>query len=413
MGWRALRRVEQVIREESDTAGGQELHMPSLHPTEVWEESGRREAMGDILFALHDRRQRDLVLGPTHEEIIVGLFKSVVQSYRDLPLMPTDRNSGRARPGSLIRLREFACTTSTASTPTGKGSASLPEKRQCYEHLQPLWRADRRSGRFRRHRRKECGSSCLTEAGRQALICQTAAMPRTQRRQSSRRRLEPEPLPVEEVSTPGSPPLTTGPLPRRPPGKHLGVFYVADRRPVFVAIRGELPVNETKLRNALRHRPHLMDAVEARDAGRSRVRVADRLRSYVIADDSAPGSPNLVAGANKPDTHLRNVNYERDWKADVVTDIALARGGEPCSQCGGGLEIKRGIEVGHIFKLGTFYSEKLGATFLAPDGSTKPAIMGTYGIGVERLLATVIEANHDDKDHPVYERRALPGLPRA
>ena len=117
----------------------------------------------------------------------------------------------------------------------------------------------------------------------------------------------------------------------------------------------------------------------------------------MVADDSAPGSPNLVAGANKADAHLRNVNYERDWKADVVTDIALARGGEPCPACGRELEIKRGIEVGHIFKLGTFYSEKLGATYLAADGSTKPAIMGTYGIGVERLMATVVEANHDEK----------------
>jgi prolyl-tRNA synthetase len=152
-----------------------------------------------------------------------------------------------------------------------------------------------------------------------------------------------------------------------------------------------------------------MDAVEARDAGLEAGFASPiRLKGvYVVADDSAPCSPNLVAGANKPDAHLRNVNYDRDWKADVVTDIALARGGEPCLQCERELEIKRGIEVGHIFKLGTFYSEKLGATYLATDGSTQPAIMWTYGIGVERLLATVIEATTTTRDHLARKRRAL------
>ena len=132
IGWRALRKVEQIIREESDAAGGQELHMPSLHPAELWEESGRREAMGDILFSLRDRRQRDLVLGPTHEEIIVGLFKTTVQSYRDLPVMPyqiqTKFRMSPARAAASSVCASSPCTTSTASTPTGRASTS-PTKR--------------------------------------------------------------------------------------------------------------------------------------------------------------------------------------------------------------------------------------------------------------------------------------------
>ncbi len=413
IGWRALRKVEQIIREESDAVGGHELRMPTLHPAELWEESGRREAMGEIMFGLRDRRQRELVLGPTHEEIIVGLYKSVVQSYRDLPVMPYQiqtkfRDEPRPR-GGLIRLREFAMHDLYSFDADWEGlDVSYQKMWQCYKNIfdrcgVPTVTVEADSGAIGGKESQEF--MCLTDAGEdEALICPGCGYAANAEKAGfQKRRLEPEELlPLEEVSTPGVTAIDD--LARFldvPPWKTLkSVFYMADGRPVFVAIRGELAVNETKLRNALGASDlHLMDAVEAREAGLEAgfASPIGLKNAYVVADDSAPGSPNLVAGANKPDTHLRNVTYDRDWKADIVTDVALARGGEPCPNCGRELEIKRGIEVGHIFKLGTFYSEKLDATYLAADGSTKPAIMGTYGIGLERLLATIIEANHDEK----------------
>ncbi len=167
-----------------------------------------------------------------------------------------------------------------------------------------------------------------------------------------------------------------------------------------MAIRGDLDVNETKLRDALGvDELRLMDDRELEAAGLVAGYASPMgLKNVrIVADDSAPGSPNLVAGANKPDAHLRNVNYGRDWSADLVTDIALARDGDPCPSCGSKLRRDRGIEMGHVFKLGTVYSEKLGATFLDSQGVARPAVMGCYGIGLERLLAAVVEANHDEK----------------
>jgi prolyl-tRNA synthetase len=177
------------------------------------------------------------------------------------------------------------------------------------------------------------------------------------------------------------------------------VFYEADGKPVFVAIRGDLEVNEVKLRNAL----HAVELSVLEDPGKRIPGVVAGFASpvgisgaTVVADDSVESSPNLVAGANKPDAHLRNVNYDRDWKADIVTDIALARAGDLCPRCGTTLEEHKGIEMGHIFKLGTVYTEKMGATYLDDEGKSHPMIMGCYGIGVGRLLAAVVEANHDE-----------------
>jgi prolyl-tRNA synthetase len=213
----------------------------------------------------------------------------------------------------------------------------------------------------------------------------------------------PEPMqPLEEVATPGQ--KTIEELMRFldiPAARTLkAVFYIADSKPVFVAIRGDLDVNETKLRNAL----HALDVrLMTDDEVRAARLVAGSASPVgltgitVVADDSVPDSPNLVAGANKPDVHYRNVNLGRDWQTDVVDDIALARPGDPCARCGTSFESKRGIEMGHIFKLGTRYSEKMNATFLDANGETKLAIMGSYGIGTSRMLQGAIEANHDER----------------
>jgi prolyl-tRNA synthetase len=214
--------------------------------------------------------------------------------------------------------------------------------------------------------------------------------------------------PVEEIATPGQ--KTIDDLVAFlgvPHYKTLkAVFYAASGEPVFVAIRGDLDVNETKLRNALGGAElRLMDEKEVAAAGlvagsASPVGLKERAQRpvRVVADDSVLASHNLVGGANKPDAHLRNVNYGRDWQADIVADISLAREGDACSQCGSGtLGVQRGIEIGHIFKLGTVYSETQEATFLDQEGKQVPAVMGCYGIGVDRLLATIVEANHDER----------------
>jgi prolyl-tRNA synthetase len=211
-----------------------------------------------------------------------------------------------------------------------------------------------------------------------------------------------EPLPLEEVATPGMATIeeVAGFL-KVPPSHTLkAVFYVADGELIFVAVRGDLEVNEIKLKNLL-HCADLRMATEAETieagivAGAASPVGMDGIR--VIADDSVNSGTNFVAGGNKPDTHLRNVNYQRDFKADIMADIARARAGDGCPRCSGKLSSTHGIEVGHIFKLGTFLSEKLGASFIDEKGESHSIVMGCYGIGLGRLLAAAIEQNHDDK----------------
>jgi prolyl-tRNA synthetase len=210
------------------------------------------------------------------------------------------------------------------------------------------------------------------------------------------------PLPLEEVATPGVKTIEDLALFLNIPHARTlkAVFMQADGEPVFVAIRGDMTVNEIKLRNAL----HAVDVGPLdEETVRRRGLVAGSagpvgLRGIrIVADEALLDAPNLVTGANKPDVHVRNATYGRDWTAEIVTDVALAREGDACPLCGAALEEKRGVELGHIFKLGTRYSEAMNARFLDADGAEKPCIMGCYGIGVSRLLASVIEANHDEK----------------
>jgi prolyl-tRNA synthetase len=249
----------------------------------------------------------------------------------------------------------------------------------------------------------------LTEVGEdQVLICERCGYAANTEKADHRKLALPpeEPAQLQEVDTPGVKTIddlaTFLDVPREKTLK--AVFYAASGEPVFVAIRGDLEVNETKLRNALGGGElRLMDDREveavglvAGSASPVGLKQAAKRPVRVVADDSVPEAYNLVGGANKPDTHLRNVNYDRDWQADVVADIALAREGDTCPRCDATLTMRRGIEAGHIFKLGTVYSEKMGALYLDAAGERHPAVMGCYGIGVDRLLATVIEANHDE-----------------
>jgi len=354
-----------------------------------------------------------MVLGPTHEEVIVDLFRRQVQSYRELPqrlyqIQTKFRDEPRPR-GGLLRVREFIMKDLYSFDVDWDGlNASYDAMTVAYKNVFdrcgiPTVAVLADSGAIGGKDSQEF--MYLTDVGEdQILLCEQCGYAANTEKAEHKKRDLPyqEPLPLEEVATPGQ--KTIQDLVEFLGVPHYqtlkAVFYQADGRPVFVAIRGDMEVNETKLRNALK-------ATDLRLMGDDEVRAAGLVAGSaspvglrgvtIVADDAVPSSPNLVAGANKPDVHLRNVNHGRDWKADILTDIALARPGDPCPNCAGPMTDRRGIEMGHVFKLGTIYSEKMGATFLDQDGSVKPAVMGCYGMGVGRILAAAIEANHDER----------------
>ena len=414
LGLRVQRKIENIIREESDKAGGQELQMPVLHPLELWQKSGRDAGMADVLFHLKDRRNHDMVLGPTEEEIITDLVSHNVQSYRDLPIMPYQihtklRDEPRPR-GGLLRVREFVMHDLYSFDVDEKGlDISYEKMRQAYSNI------------FTR-----CGlTTLLVEAdsgaiggkdsyefmpvaanGEDEIIfcekCKCAA--NVEKMIAVKGRVEEEePLPLEAVSTPGITSIAdlSSFLKTHPSRTLKAVLYVADGEFVMALIRGDLEINEIKLKKVL-HASELQLANEAEVSAAGIVAgfvspVGLQSRVKVVADDSVVPGVNYAAGANKKDTHYRNVNYPRDFKVDIIQDIAKARPGDACPECGCPLSSTRGIEVGHIFKLGTLYSEKMGARYIDENGQSRPCVMGTYGIGVGRLMAAAVEQSHDDK----------------
>ncbi len=413
LGLRVLRKVETIIRKEMDKAGGQELMLPVLQPLELWQETGRDLAFGKGLFTLSDRRERKLCLGPTHEEVITQLVKYNVQSYRDLPLLLYQiqtkfRDEPRPRAG-LIRVREFTMKDLYSFDTDEDGlNQSYDKMLQAYQNIYarcglPSLLVEADSGAIGGKESHEF--MVITESGEDEIIycahCRYAA--NVDKAESIKDKIEQEELlPLEEVATPGFATIEEVSNFLKVPKSHTlkAVFYIADGKLVFVVIRGDIEVNEIKLKNAL-------GCVELRLAAEAEAIEAGIVAGSaspigisgikIIADDSITSGTNFVAGANKPDTHFRNVNYPRDFKADIVADIARAQVGEGCPKCGGKLLSTHGIEVGHIFKLGTFLSEKLGALFIDPNGISHPIIMGCYGIGLDRLMAAAIEQNHDDK----------------
>jgi prolyl-tRNA synthetase len=414
LGKRVLAKIEDIIRDESNKAGGQEVIMPVLHPVEIWQKSGREASMGETLFHLRDRRGHPLVLGPTHEEIITDLVSRNVQSYRDLPLrlyqLQTKlRDEPRSR-GGLLRVREFVMHDLYSFDADEKGlDISYEKMRQAYSNIftrcgLPALLVEADSGAIGGKDSYEF--MLIAPSGEDEIIfcesCKCAA--NVEKMVSVKSKVEVEkPLPLEEVSTPG---LTSieeiSRFLKVDPSRTLkAVLYAADGQFIMAIIRGDLEINEIKLKKVLR-------CTDLRLATEEEVSAAGIVGGFVspvglngkvkvIGDDSVVMGVNYVAGANKKDTHLRNVNYLRDFKVDVLQDIARARAGDSCPKCACALSSTRGIEVGHIFKLGTIYSEKMGARFIDENGVSRPAVMGTYGIGVGRLMAAAIEQNHDDK----------------
>jgi prolyl-tRNA synthetase len=413
LGWRVLRKIENIIREEMDKAGGQELMLPVLQPFELWQQSGRYLSFGQSLFTLTDRKEHKLALGPTHEEVIAELARRYVQSYRDLPLLVYQiqtkfRDEPRPR-GGLLRVREFIMKDLYSFDIDEAGLNESYEKMcQAYKNIYarlglPALMVEADSGAIGGKESHEF--TVITENGEDEIIycpnCGYAA--NVEKAQSAKSRINSEaPLPLGEIATPGCKTIDeVASFVGVPANQTLkAVFYSADGEFIFVVIRGDLEVNETKLKNTLK-------CSELRLATESEVAEAGIVAGFaspinikgvkVVADDSITLGSNFIVGANKLGYHFRNANYPRDFQVDLIADIALARGGDSCPKCGGELSSARGIEVGHVFKLGTFISEKLDAFFLNRDGTSKPIIMGCYGIGLGRLLAAIVEQSHDDK----------------
>ncbi|NWF78346.1 MAG: proline--tRNA ligase [Chloroflexi bacterium] len=415
LGWRVLRKIENIIREEMDKAGGQELMLPILQPFELWQQSGRHGSFGKSLFTLTDRKEHTLALGPTHEEVITDLVHRYVQSYRELPLLLYQiqvklRDEPRPR-GGLLRVREFIMKDLYSFDADEAGlDESYRKMCQAYNNIYsrlglPTLMVEADSGAIGGKESHEF--MVLTEDGEDEVIycsnCGYAA--NVEKAQFAKAVILSEAknlLPLQEIATPETETIEqVASFVGVPTSQTLkAVFYFADGEFVFVVIRGDLDVNETKLRNVLK-------CSELRLATEGEVSGAGLVAGFaspigvkglkVVADDSITLGSNFVVGANKPGYHLRNANFPRDFQVDIMADIALARAGAGCLKCGAELASARGIEVGHVFKLGTFISEKFGAYFLDSEGKSRPIVMGCYGIGLGRLLAAIVEQSHDDK----------------
>jgi prolyl-tRNA synthetase len=413
LGWRVLRKIEGILREEMNRIGGQEMRMPSAQPADLWRETGRYSEAGPVLARFRDRTQRELVLGITHEEVVTDLARREISSYRQLPFMVYQiqtkfRDEPRSR-GGLIRAREF----------TMKDGYSFHGHRADLDDYYPkVFQAYQNI--FRR-----CGAEAvpveadpglmggaashefmaLSDSGEDTLVmCESCgyaanAESAVAKREEGTKKTQ---RPLEEIATPGMATIedVASYLNVTPQETLKAIFYLVQGELVFVVVRGDLEVNETKLANAL-------DATELRMAEHEEVEKAGIVAGYAspvgqagnfrtLADQSINLGSNFVAGANKAGYHLRNVNYPRDFEVDLLTDIATVRDGDRCLRCGAQLRTARGIELGHIFKLGTKYSQLMGATFQDSDGQNQPLVMGCYGIGAGRLMAAVVEQCHDD-----------------
>jgi prolyl-tRNA synthetase len=417
---RSLTKIENIIRQEMNAIGGQEITMPVVHPADIWKESGRWYQIDAEMGRFKDRGGRDMALAMTHEEVVADLVRKEIRSYRQLPqllyhIQTKWRDDPRPRAG-LIRVREFTMKDSYSLDADWEGLDA-----QYRNHYQAYFNIFHRCGLPVGAVKSDVGMMggklahefmYLTEAGEDTLLMCAACGYAANRQIAPFRKQLPEqeePLAIEKVATPECKTIKELAefldVPEAKTAK--AVFLVATitegehtfERFVFAAVRGDMEVNETKLANAVKAkslRPATEDeitAVGATPGYASPVGLQDVL---VVVDDAVPVSPNLVAGANESGYHLRNVNYGRDYRADIVADIVAARDGDACPECGKPLEAVRGVEVGNIFKLGTRYSDALGCTYLDASGQPRPVIMGSYGIGSGRLLACVAEHYHDE-----------------
>jgi prolyl-tRNA synthetase len=413
LGWRVMQKVMRIIREEMDRIGAQEFHFPALNPAEIWQQTGRIQTMGDVLF--HIKNREGLVLAPTHEEVVAFHARQHIRSYRELPqiwyqIQPKFRNEPRPRFG-VLRGRQFTMKDSYSLDADWEGlDRSYELHAQAYRRIftrcglrffvvgassgamggsaSQEFMVESPAGEDTCARCSRCGYAANVEIARSA-VEPTARLP--------------ESAPLERFATPGvrtiDDLITQHGIPEERCAKAL--VYIADGEPVLVLLRGNDELNEAKLQAVL-------------GAAALRPATPEELRQYtgasagsigpiglptpmrIIADKRLRDANELVSGANADGYHYRHIDLRRDCRIDLYADVRTVQPGEPCPECGAALEVVRAIEVGHIFKLGTKYSEALGARFLDEHGHERPIVMGSYGIGVERVIAAFIEQNHDE-----------------
>ena len=409
LGWRVMKKIYRIITEEMDRIGAQEMLMPALTPADLWEESGRWEAFGDDMFRLKDRKGKDYALAPTHEEVIAEIARKFVHSYKDLPqiwyqVQTKFRDEPRPR-GGLLRVREFLMKDSYSL------HADWESLDEAYEqHREAYKRIFTRSGLKFVHVKASSGLMggkqseefmVVSDAGEDELaICESCgyaantevAVADVPDHAESRYNK------FEKVYTPGLTTVEEVARSLKVEPKHIikSVVYYVNDTPYLVLIRGDYEVNEEKLASLLGGKPLYATDEDIIGLGSYPGFIGPHgLKDVkIIADESVKYVRNAVIGANEKDYHY--VGYNGHLNLDAYYDIRKVKEGDVCRECGGRIKVVNAIEIGHIFKLGTRYSESMGATFLDRDGKRKPIIMGSYGIGLGRIMASAIELYHDE-----------------
>jgi prolyl-tRNA synthetase len=420
LGWRSLRKIEEIIRQEMDNSGGQEIHMSAVQPAELWQESGRWFAYGPELWRLKDRNGRDFCLGPTHEEIFTDIVRSEVSSYRQLPLnlyqiQTKYRDEARPRFG-LMRSREFIMKDSYSFDRDEAGlDKSYDDMYKTYERIFD------RCGLTYRAVEADTGAiggsnshefTALSDVGESEIAyCTECSMAATTERAQvvDAPASKEEMLTMEEVYTPNTKTIEDvanylGLTKDKTLKALLFVTYDNDGKEnghVAAFIRGDRDLNMIKLINALGIPEHAIGFADENSMGAATGCVGGFTGPTglhdctIVVDSELVDQRNLCAGACKVDHHILNVNYGRDYTGNIVTDIKLIQEGYPCPVCGNPVKIVRGIEVGQVFKLGTKYSLSMGAFYKDEEMKDHPVVMGCYGIGVTRTLAAIVEQHHD------------------
>ncbi len=427
LGYRVIRKIENIIREEMNKTGAQEVLLSALSPQELWEESGRWEVYGPELMRIKDRHNRLFGLGPTHEEVITDLVRKEVKSYKQLPLtlyqiQTKFRDEIRPRFG-MMRAREFHMKDAYSFDKDEKDLGK--NYKRMYETYQNIFdrcglkykavEADTgpiggdvshefmvlaKTGEDRIVYCRKCGYAAnvnRAEYYKSKVPRKVATLPRG--RQGPKSKVKEKPL--EKVKTPGMKNVeeVTGFLKCKPKDLVKTLIYKIDSIPVAILIRGDHEVNERGLEKLLKAKEisladeKTIEKVTGAPLGFSG---PVGLKTKIIADSDVASMKNMISGANKKDYHLININIDRDFKADRILDIRSVIPGDLCPKCKTKLTFSRGIEVGHVFKLGTKYSQVLKATFSDEKGKERPLIMGCYGIGLDRIMAANIEQNHDE-----------------